>query len=221
MFALIILAIICALIGFGALSGRSRAQQAATLSTNGVLGRALILQAAATVSGRATVGGQRFEMRNLILDIELPGQAPYEISVTPMIPRIVEALPGASVDVRVDPKSPNDVLIVGPAGSSAWLPAAMPFMQQVPGVAATPSGPGLGIFFILLSLTFGGIAAAVGLSDSGEAKPKGGYCAAATRCCKAAGQTKCTKYESLSEKSCEASFKTLKAQAAKLHNKCD
>jgi hypothetical protein len=221
--ALIILAIICAIIGFTALSGRSQAQQATALSTNGILGRGLILQAAATPSGRATIGGQRFEMRNLILDIELPGMAPYEVSVTPMIPRIVEALPGASVDVRVDPKNLQQVLVVGPAGSSAWLPAAMPLMQQqVAGISSTPSGPGLGIFFIMLSLTFGGAAVAVGLSgDHSEAKPKGGYCAAATRCCIAAGQTKCTKYERQSEKSCKSAFESLKTQAAKLHNKCD
>jgi hypothetical protein len=159
-------------------------------------------------------------MRNLILDIELPGMAPYEVSVTPMIPRIVEALPGASVDVRVDPKNLQEVLIVGPAGSSAWLPTAAPLMQIGGVPAATSSGPGLGIFFIVLALVFAGGAVAVGLSG-GESKPKSGFCAAAKKCCKTTGQTSCNSYDTWSEKSCETAFKTLKAKAAKLHKTCD
>jgi hypothetical protein len=219
--ALIIIAVVCAIIGFSILSSRSQAQQLGALNTGGILGRGLILQASSTISGRALVNGQRYEMRALVLDIELPGQPPYEVSVTPAIPRIVEALPGAAVDVRVDPKDPQNVSIVGPAGSSGWLPTAMPLvMPTAIGVPSTSSGKGCGVVFLLASLGFAGLAVAAGLAGR-EEKPRGGYCATAARCCKAANLTKCSKYDSMSEKSCEPIWKGLKAQAAKLHNKCE
>ncbi|MGZ3474613.1 MAG: hypothetical protein ACXWUG_10185 [Polyangiales bacterium] len=219
--ALIVMAIIFLLLGFAMLSNRSPAQQVGLPTADGILGRGLILQASSTPSGRSTVNGQRYESRALVLDVELPGQQPYEVSITPLIPRVVEALPGVAVDVRVDPKDPTNVSIVGPAGSSAWLSTAMPLVQQTAAGVPNTAGTGAaGVVFLVIGLAFGGIAVAVGLANADE-KPRGGYCAGAVRCCKAAGLTKCTKYETMSSKSCESVWKGLKQQAAKLHNTCD
>jgi hypothetical protein len=101
-----------------------------------VLARGLILRASAS-SAETTYRGQRFELRDLTLDVEVPGQAPYEISVTARVPRIVEALPGATLDLSLDPASPNDLEILGPAGASDWITAA----AAVPGQTWCPRPP--------------------------------------------------------------------------------
>ena len=105
-------------------AGSAGAGNRNALIRNGLLARGLVLQASSTSSGEMMYLGQRFERRWVTLDIEVPGRAPYELSTTPMFPRICEALPGATLDVRVDPKNPNNIAVVGPAGSSAWLGAA-------------------------------------------------------------------------------------------------
>ncbi len=83
-----------------------------------------LILSASTQCGERALGGQRFEVRDLVLDVEIPGRAPYVVSVTAMIPRICEGRPGARLDLTVNPMQPDDVQIVGPAGSSAWLYAA-------------------------------------------------------------------------------------------------
>jgi len=107
------------------------------LLARGLEARGLILQAS-SLATETTYASQRFEVRNLTLDVEVPGRQPYEVSVSPMIPRICEALPGVTLDLRVDPKNPSNIAIVGPSGSSGWLAAA----AAVPGQTWTtmPSG---------------------------------------------------------------------------------
>jgi hypothetical protein len=104
--------------------------------TRKILARGLILQADAS-STETTVRGQRFELRTLTLDVEVPGQAPFEIRVTPRIPRIVEALPGATLDLSLDPSNPNELEILGPAGAADWIRAA----AAVPGQTWGPAQP--------------------------------------------------------------------------------
>ena len=56
----------------------------------------------------------------LLLDIEVPtGWAPYELlHRSPWIPRrLRRGSPGSTLDLRVDPANPNNVAILGPAGS--------------------------------------------------------------------------------------------------------
>jgi hypothetical protein len=100
------------------------------LLARGLEARGLILQSSSTFT-ETTLNGQRYELRDLVMDVEVLGQAPYEVSITPMIPRICEATPGAALDLRVDPKNPNNIVIVGPAGSSGWLYAA-PWLGVAP-----------------------------------------------------------------------------------------
>ncbi len=50
------------------------------------------------------------------MDIEIPGQPPYEATVTPLVPTnlVRDVLPGATVELRIDPKRPTQLAIVGP-----------------------------------------------------------------------------------------------------------
>jgi hypothetical protein len=220
---LIVVAIFLFVSGLLILSGRKQAQQVADLTTTGILGRAIILQADRN-SSRTTVNGQRMEQRAVLLDIELPGQQPYEMSLSAAIPRIVEALPGSSVDVRVDPKDPSNVMIVGPAGSSAWLASTNNLLLQPAGIPTSTGTPaGCGVTLIVAAVVCAGIAVGIGLNDgkSSESKPKGGICAAAERCCDAAGGAACSGYKKGSESSCETAYEKYKTKASKLHKKCD
>ncbi|MCE9576136.1 MAG: hypothetical protein K8W52_23510 [Deltaproteobacteria bacterium] len=57
-----------------------------------------------------------FERRQMVIDVEIPGQAPYEINVAQQVPLnlVPDCLPGATVELRVDRKNPQRVAIVGP-----------------------------------------------------------------------------------------------------------
>jgi hypothetical protein len=113
------------------------------LLRTGTPARGLVLRAS-SVSTETSYEGQRFELRTLLLDVEVPGAPPYEVSVTPMIPRICEALPGASLDLRVDRSNRQRVAIVGPAGSSGWLDVAAAVPGQTWGPSTLMLGAGSG-----------------------------------------------------------------------------
>jgi hypothetical protein len=141
------------------------------LIARGLPARGLILSAARTATD-ATYGGQRFEVRSLVLDVEIPGRAPYEVTVSPMIPRICEALPGATLDLRVDPAKPDNLAIVGPAGASQWIGAATSIPGQTWAVKPGTSRSGCGtiaLVLIGLCLSFGTVMSFVG--GSREAPP--------------------------------------------------
>jgi len=129
------------------------------LLQRGVLAHGIILQADQFAT-ETTYLGQRFELRNLTLDVEVPGQAPYEVRFQARVPRIVEALPGATLDLRVNPSSQSSIEIVGPAGSSDWINAAAavpgqtwgPSPLRIPGVSAAPKGCGT-IVLVLVGMS--------------------------------------------------------------------
>jgi hypothetical protein len=137
------------------------------LLARGLPARGLILSAARTATD-ASYGGQRFEVRSLVLDIEVPGRPPYEVSLSTMIPRICEALPGATLDLRVDPAKPDNLAVVGPAGSSQWLGAAVGIPGQTWAVKPGASQAGCGTVILVLiglSLGFGAVLSFVGGSS--------------------------------------------------------
>ena len=144
------------------------------LLTRGVFAHGLVLRADSTATER-TFGGQRFELRALTLDVEVPGEAPYVVSVTPMIPRICEVLPGSSLDLRVDRKNRQNIAIVGPAGASGWIAAG----ASIPGQTWAPqpsvaSPRGCGMFVVVLvgmSLALAAVLSFVSGSESHEARP--------------------------------------------------
>jgi hypothetical protein len=109
-------------------SGNSKALQNQTaLEANGVRGRALVLSSDMLTSS-VTINAQLYERRTMTLDIEIPGRAPYTTTGQFLIARgLVEPVPGASLDVAVDPKDQNQVAVLGPGGfSGPWIRVGIP-----------------------------------------------------------------------------------------------
>jgi hypothetical protein len=100
----------------------------------GILGRGLVLSADA-VATEVVYRGMRYERRFVTLDVEVVGQPPYQTRLNLRIPRIVEALPGATLDLRVNPSDAEDIEIIGPAGACDWLTEA----AAVPGQTWGPT----------------------------------------------------------------------------------
>jgi len=85
------------------------------LVARGIPARGILLAVAPTGT-KAGTQARRFEIRQVRIDVEIPGQAPYETNATPMIPinLVRDVLPGATVELRVDPKNPSNMAIIGP-----------------------------------------------------------------------------------------------------------
>ena len=112
-FGLIVIAVIVMVIK-GAAGGGSTGQYDRLLAT-GVPARGILLQVSSTGTKVGAVS-RRFELRTVSIDVEIPGQAPYEIRATPVIPLnlVRDVLPGATVELRVDPTNPANMAIIGP-----------------------------------------------------------------------------------------------------------
>jgi hypothetical protein len=95
--------------------GKGGGGQYDRLLKNGIPARGILLRVASTGTKSGTPQ-RRFEQRQVYVDIEIPGRAPYETSASPYIPinLVRDVLPGATVELRVDPKNPNVIAIVGP-----------------------------------------------------------------------------------------------------------
>jgi hypothetical protein len=127
--AFLLYLVLRALFGFG---GGARAR----LIRRGLDAHGIVLSASRYALASQTVGGQRFEVRTLQLDVEVPGRPPYEVSCKPLIPRICEVYPGSSLDLRVDPRNPQNIAVVGPAGSIGWMGAVPNLFPWVPAAVA-------------------------------------------------------------------------------------
>ncbi len=208
----------------GAASGPSAARG---LAGGRVLARGLVLSASPFVSGERTQNGQRYELRDLLLDVEVQGQAPYEVSVTPLIPRICEARPGAALDLSLDPRNPSDVVVIGPAGASAWIGAA-PWLMQSPAVGLTGGGK------LVLSAVLAGFPAFLALGlviavrghQPPQAAPHAGphtvsaSCDLAARCCKVISGASCGQFGAMGEGACASVLQAERTTAAKAHKRC-
>jgi hypothetical protein len=93
-----------------------------SLAQNGVRARGLVLSSF-QASSAVTISGRRFERRTMTLDVEIPGQAPFITNGTFLIPRgIVEATPGSSLELAVDPGNMRQITVLGPGGfTGPWL----------------------------------------------------------------------------------------------------
>lgn len=76
------------------------------------------------------------EVAQVTIDIEIPGQAPYEVNCAAFYPRNMrgDVLPGATVELRVDPTKRDQVAIVGPGSGFA-----VTGLVQAPAVNGTSS----------------------------------------------------------------------------------
>jgi hypothetical protein len=222
--ASVIGSIIFLFVAFASQVGGDRARVLRT----GLDARGIILWADRTAVN-STVGGVRYETRQLRLDVEIPGRAPYEMSVSPLIPRVCEALPGATLDLRVDPKDPNNVAVLGPAGSLGWMTAMPQLFPQVGASASAGLRPVYVLFFVPVIAVLG-ILALVG--GSGEAAHKSSkaaapaksheLCEAAARCClKVSPGASCNSYKTMPEQSCRSVLDAERKIAVKMKKVCE
>lgn len=87
------------------------------LMKTGLIARGILLRVDIPLT-RWSAEGVRptFRQFRLNIDVELPGQPPYEIDQLVSFPTNMGKLilPGSTVELRVDPKNRKNVLIVGP-----------------------------------------------------------------------------------------------------------
>jgi hypothetical protein len=117
----VLIFVVVAISKSAAVSGRNR------LAQQGLRGRGLVL-ASQNNAVNTRVNGQRFEQRPMTLEVEVQGRAPYVIQGTFLIPRgLVDAIPGSSLEVAVDPNNPSSVVVLGPGGfTGPWLNVGPP-----------------------------------------------------------------------------------------------
>jgi hypothetical protein len=86
------------------------------LLQSGVQARGILLKVSSQRSARGTASQGFYEVRNVSLDIELPGQKPYQVDCPVSIPvnLCADILPGATLELRVDPQNPRNVAVFGP-----------------------------------------------------------------------------------------------------------
>jgi hypothetical protein len=120
---------------YGLANGDSRTY--ARLMTQGRVARGIVLEVGPLPLIRSESSVRpSFRRRLMRLDVELPGVAPYELYTNIAYPSNMAraVLPGATVEVRVDPKNAKRLMIVGPGAN---LSAGF-FTPALPG--ATPGG---------------------------------------------------------------------------------
>jgi hypothetical protein len=93
-----------------------------SLAAKGLRARGLVITSN-NLSFGVTIGGRRFERRTMTLDVEIPGRAPFIMNGTFLVPRgIVEATPGTSLELAVNPSDPTKIAVLGPGGfTGPWL----------------------------------------------------------------------------------------------------
>ncbi len=92
------------------------------VGATGIPARGLVLTSSQYATN-VTLNQRRFEKRTMTLDVEIPGRAPYQSSGDFLIPRgLVDAIPGTSLDLAVDPSNPDKIAVLGPGGfTGPWL----------------------------------------------------------------------------------------------------
>lgn len=97
------------------------------LAASGIPGRALVLGASQIVVG-VSINGVRYQRRQMVLEIEVEGREPYQLTDTFLVPRgLIEPIPGSSLDVAVDARNPSRIAVLGPGGfSGPWLCTGIP-----------------------------------------------------------------------------------------------
>jgi hypothetical protein len=91
------------------------------LMNNGIPARGILLRVNSQPMNAGSSGMRRFVTRGVYIDIEIPGRAPYSVSASPIIPTNLDrdVVPGATVELRLDPKNPGRIAIVGPGAGFA------------------------------------------------------------------------------------------------------
>ena len=112
----------------GAIKGGGGGYQG--LVKNGVAARGILLAVDRVgIKQPGQLGKVRYEKRGMTIDVEIPGRAPYEVTTVSFVPTNLsrDVLPGCTVELRVNPRNPNQIAIVGPGvGFAQLMPPAPP-----------------------------------------------------------------------------------------------
>lgn len=94
------------------------------LMATGIPAKGILLQVSSTGT-KVGLATRRFDVRQVTVDVEIPGQPPYVVTTSPAIPInfVRDVLPGATVELRVDRKDNTKLVIVGPG--TGFVPAAL------------------------------------------------------------------------------------------------
>lgn len=82
----------------------------------GVPARGILLSVGSQRSAKGNVSQGFYEVRSVSIDVEIPGSAPYQCACSLFIPANLRplVLPGATLELRVDPRSRQNVAVFGP-----------------------------------------------------------------------------------------------------------
>ncbi len=100
----------------GASSWLSGPQDCYALLQNGVPARGILLKVGSQRSARGDATRGYYEVRTVSIDVEIPGKPPYECSCSLFIPANLRplVLPGATLELRVDPNGRQNIAVFGP-----------------------------------------------------------------------------------------------------------
>ncbi|CAN5319511.1 hypothetical protein BH11MYX1_BH11MYX1_49170 [soil metagenome] len=115
----VVVLVLCAIIWlFKAAVGTASTSQSGykALLSRGLPARGILLAVTNVPSSTLGVGLFKLQVRQVRIDIEVPGRAPYEVTASVAIPLnlVRDVLPGAIVELRIDRKNPTNIAIVGP-----------------------------------------------------------------------------------------------------------
>lgn len=84
------------------------------LAASGTPARGILLEVSPIAGQSVGIGLNKLQSRQVTIDIEVPGQPPYELSTTLLVPLnlVRDILPGATVELRVGRR--NQIVVVGP-----------------------------------------------------------------------------------------------------------
>jgi hypothetical protein len=103
------------------LVGCAKLASTSGLGAKGVAARGILLEVSSQPGPSRRYGTVRYCSRVVRVDVEIPGEAPFEAYVNVDFPSNLErdVLPGATVELRVDPRNRNNISIVGPGAGFA------------------------------------------------------------------------------------------------------
>jgi hypothetical protein len=95
-----------------------------------VMARGIVLSVDRIALGQGGVGTSRYEQRNVRMDVEIDGRPPFEVRSVASIPMrfVPDVLPGATVAIRIHPRRPGTLQVIGPG-------------MAVPAFAIAPADP--------------------------------------------------------------------------------
>lgn len=103
------------------LSGSFGSMDCYTLLQRGVPARGILLQVGSQRSAQGSASRGFYEVRTVSIDVEVAGKPPYACSCSLAIPANLRpiVLPGATLELRVDPRSSNNIAVFGPGAALA------------------------------------------------------------------------------------------------------